>query len=127
VVLTPLFVNRFLDLNVHYVDAAVPMVAALAVVPIVFYLARFDIVALCTYYGYVWVPLVLSCASLVVGLAGYACWRRCDFESVAMFLLGAMGFVFGVRDHLFDFYPWVPGTTFYTQYVAIVQLVCCTP
>ena len=122
VILAPSFASRFFDLRMRALEWTILVSGVVLSLPIIVLLAAFRIEALFTYFALVWVPFVLICSLTALVLYGVACWRNWSFESVGMYALGAVGFVFNVRDHLYDFWNWVPGTTYYTKYVAVAQI-----
>ena len=122
VVLAPAFANRFFDLGMPRVERVVLALATLLTIPIFAVLLTYNIPLLYTYYARVWVPFVLVCASITLMQYAYAGWRYWSFESIGMYAVGATVFVFGMRDHLFDFYSWIPGTTYYMRYVAMIEI-----
>ena len=122
VILTPPFANRFFDLGLRKLEIGVVGLGVVMTIPIIVFLATFDIAALYNYYALGWVPFILLCSLTTFLLYAYASWRHWSFESVGLYFLGAVGFTFGVRDHLFDFTTWVPGTTYYTKFVAMAQI-----
>ena len=122
VVLAPSFANRFFGLGMRTLERTVLGLGVVLTLPILAFLTTFKISALYTYFALVWVPFILLCAFIALVQYGVASWRHWSFESVGMYAFGAINFVFGVRDHLFDFTSWIPGTIYYTKYVAMAQI-----
>ncbi|MEM8816619.1 MAG: sensor histidine kinase [Pseudomonadota bacterium] len=122
VILTPAFANRFFDLGMKTLERSVIGIGVLLTIPILVLLPKHDIGSLYTYFALVWVPFILLCLVIVLGQYAYASWRQWSFESVGLFFVCALGLVIGVRDYLFDWTTWVPGTTYYTKYASVVQI-----
>lgn len=121
-ILTPAFANRFFSLGQRKLEVTTIAGGLLLTVPILVLLALFEIDLMYRYIQMIWVPYVLLCSSIAVGLYVVASWDRWSFESLGLYFVGAIALTFGVRDHLFDFYLWVPGTTYYTKFVAMGQI-----
>ena len=122
VILSPAFANRFFNLGLRKLEIIVIGLGAAITIPIFVLLASFDIPTLYAYFALGWVPFILLCSLTTLVLYTYASWRHWSFESVGLYFIGAIGFTFGVRDHLYDFTAWIPGTTYYTKYVAMAQI-----
>ncbi len=118
----PAFANRFFNLGMPRLVRGVIALGVLLTLPIPYFLAQFEIGALYSYYSFVWVPWTLVCALIAWGQYGIASWRRWDLESLGMFTMSAIAIVVGIRDHLFDFADWMPGTMYYTQFVGMMAI-----
>jgi signal transduction histidine kinase len=121
-ILTPAFANQFFELGYRRLETATIAGGALLTLPIFWLLFDFRIEALYDYYRLGWVPYVLLCSICAFCLYAIASWRYWSFEALGLYFVAAIGLIFGVRDHLFDFYPDMPGTTYYTKFVAMGQI-----
>jgi len=122
VVLSPMFANRFFKLKLKWLERSVIALGLVLTAPLVLYLIQHDIYSLYRYYAFVWVPFILLCSLVVFVQYAYASWRYWSVESIGLYVVGIMGLVFGIRDYLFDFTTWIPGTTFYIRYVGITHI-----
>ena len=122
VVLSPMFANRFLNLGMRRLERSVIALGLVLTAPLLWFLIQHDIYSLYLYYAFVWVPFILLCSLVVFVQYAYASWRDWSVESIGLFIVGVMGLVFGVRDYLFDFTTWIPGTTYYIRYVGITHI-----
>ncbi len=125
-VLTPTFANRFFALGFRKLEIASLAGGAVLTAPVFYLLATFRIEAMYDYFATIWVPYVLLCSVLTFALYAIASWRLWSVESLSLYFISAAGLIVGVRDHLYDFTSWVPGTTFYTKYVAMGQVAIIT-
>jgi len=122
VVLSPMFANRFFRLGLQWLERTAIAIGLVLTAPIILFLIDHDISALYRYYAFVWVPFILLCSLVVFVQYTYASMRYWSVESIGLFVVGVMGLVFGIRDYLFDFTTWIPGTTFYIRYVGITHI-----
>ncbi len=122
VILSPMFANRFFRLKLKWLERSVIALGLVLTAPLVLYLIQHDIYALYRYYAFIWVPFILLCSLVVFVQYTYASWRYWSVESIGLYVVGIMGLVFGIRDYLFDFTTWIPGTTFYIRYVGITHI-----
>ncbi|MEO1201414.1 MAG: sensor histidine kinase [Pseudomonadota bacterium] len=125
-VLTPTFANRFFALGFRRLEIASLVAGAVLTVPVFYLLATFQIEPMYDYFATVWVPYVLLCSVVTFALYAIASWRLWSFESLSLYFISAAGLIVGIRDHLYDFATWVPGTTFYTKYIAMGQVAIIT-
>lgn len=122
VILTPAFANRFFELGLRRLEVGVGGAGCLLTLPIIWFLVRHDIANMYQYIATIWVPFVLLCSFITFCLYGLASFRNWSFEALSFFFVGALSLIVGVRDHLYDFTDWVPGTTYYTKYTAMAQV-----
>ena len=122
VILSPMFANRFFRLRLQWLERSAIALGLVLTAPIVLFLIQHDIYSLYYYYAFVWVPFILLCSLVVFVQYAYASWRYWSVESIGLYVVGIMGLVFGIRDYLFDFTTWIPGTTFYIRYVGITHI-----
>lgn len=123
VILTPVFINRFLELRVRNLATALVASGVVLMLPIFYLLKSFQIPTLYSYYANVWIPFVLICGFVAIIQCGYASWSRRTYETIGLYFLSVAGFVFGTRDYLRFFYDWIPGTNYYIRYVGMAQVL----
>ena len=126
VILMPMFVHRFFALSRPRTEKLLLLsgVAGSAVLFVCLFTGSFRVFSFYANNG--WLPFIQLWALYTLVIYAYVAWTRATFEAICMFVLGGLLFVVGVRDILFLVSDLVPGSTFYTQFAALLQMIVFT-
>ena len=118
-----IFINRYFDLRMRRVERAIAVVTALLAIAVLLpaLLDAQHVAFIATHY--VWMPWVISLALFVFVQCFMAVRQRWSIDSVGLLLISSIFVTIGIRDHLFDFYYFVPGTTYYLQFTVVIPLL----
>lgn len=117
------FINRYFDLRMRRIERAIAVVTALlAIVLLLPALLDSQHVAFVTTH-YLWMPWIMLLSWFVFVQCFMAVRKSWSIDSVGLLLISSLFVSIGFRDHLFDFYYFVPGTTYYLQFIVVIPLL----
>ncbi len=117
------FINRYFDLRMRRVEKLIAVVtgclAMLLLLPAI--LDSQHIAFITTHY--LWMPWIMLLSLFVFVQCFMAVRKSWSIDSVGLLLISSLFVTIGFRDHLFDFYYFVPGTTYYLQFIVVIPLL----
>ncbi len=117
------FINRYFNFRMRRVEMFVAVVTLLLAIVVLLPASFGATDGLLRVTVLLWMSWVILLALFVFAQCFMAVRRRWSVDSVGLLLISSVVVVVGIRDHLFDFYEFVPGTTFYLQFIVIIPLL----
>ncbi|MEO1244175.1 MAG: ATP-binding protein [Pseudomonadota bacterium] len=118
-----IFINRYFDLRMRWVEKLIAIVTTLLastlLLPAV--LGLKDLAYIATHH--LWMPWIMLLGLFVFVQCFMAVRRSWSIDSIGLLLSSSIFVVVGIRDHLFDFHDFVPGTTYYLQFIVVIPLL----